>query len=176
MSPSPFMSRRTFITASLLGMAGVSALGDNFATKTKITGITPEGAPPANGYTHGIAAEGGGKIIFVPTADRADRKADMETQIRQTLENVAKVVEKPPMGTMKDVVILRAYFLNIQRDLITYRKVRKEFFFQTVSRLDLNRRQRPGRSRPASRDRGRGHSVSFRHSCMKRRPARMIPA
>lgn len=66
-------------------------------------------------------------MIFVSGKGPRDMKADMETQIRQTLENIARVLEVAG-ATMDDVVILRGYFLNIQRDLAAYRKVRKEFF------------------------------------------------
>jgi enamine deaminase RidA (YjgF/YER057c/UK114 family) len=121
-------NRRAFLAASLLGVAGVtSASAADTGGKAKITGITPEGAPAADGYSHGIVAEGGGKIIFVSGRGPRDRKADMETQIRQTLENVAKVLESAG-ASMKDVVILRGYFTNLPRDLAAYRKVRKEFF------------------------------------------------
>ena len=66
-------------------------------------------------------------MIFVSGKGPRDKKADMETQIRQTLENIQKVLELGG-ASMKNVVILRAYFLNINRDLPAYRKVRKEFF------------------------------------------------
>ena len=105
-------NRRAFLAGTLVGMAGLP--------------VASADAPPADGFTHGIMAEGQ-KMIFVSGRGPRDRKADMETQIRQTLEAVAKVLEVAG-ASMKDVVILRAYFLNIQRDLAAYRKVRKEFF------------------------------------------------
>jgi len=50
----------------------------------------------------------------------------METQFRQTFEAIGKVLEAAG-ASMKDIVILRSYFVNIARDLPVYRKVRKEY-------------------------------------------------
>lgn len=125
-------SRRAFIAGTLAGMGGVSLTGLSASAQTsktskgKLTGLVPADAPPTDGYTPGIAVEGR-RMVFVSGRGPRDHKADMETQIRQTLENIAKVLEVAG-ATMADVVILRAYFLNIQRDLPIYRKVRKEFF------------------------------------------------
>jgi enamine deaminase RidA (YjgF/YER057c/UK114 family) len=120
-------NRRAFLAAALGGIAGATVLSAQPATpKSKRTGLTPAGSPPADGYTSGISVEGH-KMIFVSGKGPRDMKADMETQIRQTLENIARVLEVAG-ATMDDVVILRGYFLNIQRDLAAYRKVRKEFF------------------------------------------------
>jgi enamine deaminase RidA (YjgF/YER057c/UK114 family) len=118
-------NRRAFLTGTLAGLAGVSAAADTKA-KAKVTGLSPAGAPPADGYTPGILAEGS-KLVFVSGRGPRDRTADMETQMRQTLEAIGKVLEAAG-ASMNDVVILRAYFMNIQRDLPIYRKVRKEFF------------------------------------------------
>jgi enamine deaminase RidA (YjgF/YER057c/UK114 family) len=126
-------SRRAFIAGSLAGISGASlaalpakAQDAKETAKSKLTGLSPADAPPADGFTHGILAEGR-RMVFVSGRGPKDRNADMETQIRQTLQNVAKVLEVAG-ATMENVVILRAYFLNIQRDLAAYRKVRKEFF------------------------------------------------
>ena len=52
--------------------------------------------------------------------------ADMEKQIRQTFERIGKVLEAAG-GSLKNVVMLRSYFVDIARDLPVYRKVRKEY-------------------------------------------------
>jgi len=125
-------NRRAFLSAALLGVAGGSlatqpaasaAIGE---TKAKLTGLSPAEAPPADsGYTPGILAAGR-KLILVSGQGPRDRNADMETQIRQTFENIGKVLEAGG-ASMKNVVILRSYFVNIARDLPVYRKVRKEY-------------------------------------------------
>jgi enamine deaminase RidA (YjgF/YER057c/UK114 family) len=91
-----------------------------------LTGLSPSGAPAAdNGYTPGIAVEAR-KLLFVSGQGPRDRKADMESQMRQTLEAIAKVLEAGG-ASMKDIVSLRCYFVNIARDLPVFRKVRKEY-------------------------------------------------
>ena len=125
-------NRRTFLSGAVLGVAGGSlatlpaasaVIGES---KTKLTGLSPAEAPPADsGYTPGILAEGR-KLIFVSGQGPRDRDADMETQIRQTFESIGKVLEAGG-ASMRNVVILRSYFVNIARDLPIYRKVRKEY-------------------------------------------------
>jgi enamine deaminase RidA (YjgF/YER057c/UK114 family) len=122
-------NRRAFLAGTLAGMAGLSAAAaaeTGTQSKAKLTGLSPADAPVADlGYTAGILAEGR-KLIFVSGRGPRDRKADMETQMRQTLESIGKVLDVAG-ASMKDIVILRAYFVNIERDLPVYRKVRKEY-------------------------------------------------
>lgn len=92
----------------------------------KLKGLYPEDAPAADiGYTPGILAEGQ-KFVFVSGQGPRDLDADMDTQIRQTLERIGSVL-KAAGGSMKNIVMLRAYFVNLARDLPVYRRVRKEF-------------------------------------------------
>ena len=127
-------NRRAFLSGTLLGMAGgtLSGLGDAAAagaeskTPAKLTGLSPAEAPAADvGYTPGILAEGR-RLIFVSGQGPRELQADMETQIRQTFERIGKVLEAAG-ASLKDIAILRAYFVNISRDLPIYRKVRKEY-------------------------------------------------
>ena len=125
-------NRRAFLSGALLGVAGGSLASVSAAsaagaeTKAKLTGLSPAEAPAADsGYTPGILAEGR-RLIFVSGQGPRDREADMETQIRQTFENIGKVLEAGG-ASLKNVVILRSYFVNIARDLPIYRKVRKEY-------------------------------------------------
>lgn len=119
-------NRRAFIAGAMLGVAGLSASADESKPKARITEVAPPGVPgPEFAFSPGILAEGR-KLLFVSGRGPRDRKADMETQIRQTFESIGKVLDAAG-ASMKDVVILRAYFVNLGRDLAAYRKVRKEF-------------------------------------------------
>jgi enamine deaminase RidA (YjgF/YER057c/UK114 family) len=123
-------NRRAFLSGALIGLAGVPPVSGTDAgasPKARLTGISPAGGPVADGYTPDILIEGGQKMVFVSGRGPRDRKADMETQIHQTLEAIGKVLGAAG-ASLKDVVILRAYFVNLQRDLPAYRKVRKEYF------------------------------------------------
>lgn len=128
--------RRTFLTATLIGLAGglpsiVSAANKAKPTTTtshtmKIKALNPPDAPAADvGYTPGILAEGE-RLVFISGQGPRDYDSDMETQFRQTFERI-KVIMEQAGGSMRNIVILRAYFVNFSRDLPVYRKVRKEY-------------------------------------------------
>jgi enamine deaminase RidA (YjgF/YER057c/UK114 family) len=92
----------------------------------QLVGLYPEGAPAADvGYSPGIAA-GGPRVIFVSGQGPADYDADMEAQIRQTFQRIGAVL-KAGGASFRDVAMMRSYFVNIQRDLAIFRKVRREF-------------------------------------------------
>ncbi len=91
-----------------------------------LVGLYPEGAPAADvGYSPGIAA-GGQRVIFVSGQGPSDYDADIETQIRQTFQRIGAVL-KAGGASFRDVAMMRSYFVNIQRDLASFRKVRREF-------------------------------------------------
>jgi len=127
--------RRAFLTTALLGVsAGIPAVAKAGSqperaapgAKFKIMGINPPDAPPADvGYTPGIMAEGQ-RLVFISGQGPRDYDANMETQFRQTFERI-KVILEQAGGSMKNLVILRAYFVQFARDLPVYRKVRKEY-------------------------------------------------
>ena len=127
--------RRAFLTTALLGVsAGIPAVGkaadqpelSSAGSKFKIRGINPLDAPAADvGYTPGILAEGQ-RLLFISGQGPRDYDANMETQFRQTFERI-KVILEQAGGSMKNIVILRAYFVHFARDLPIYRKVRKEY-------------------------------------------------
>ena len=111
---------------SLAGLSATSVAGAEPGPKATLTGLSPADAPAADiGYTPGILAEGR-KLVFVSGQGPSDLDADMEKQIRQTFERIGKVLEAAG-GSLKNVVVLRSYFVNITRDLPVYRKVRKEY-------------------------------------------------
>jgi enamine deaminase RidA (YjgF/YER057c/UK114 family) len=90
------------------------------------TPLLPPDAPSDDiGYSPAIIAEGR-RLLFVSGQGPADLNADIETQIRQTFQRIKNILEAAG-GSMNDVVMLRSYFVHFGRDLLVFRKVRKEF-------------------------------------------------
>lgn len=124
--------RRAFVTGTLASLAGgaaalVATQGVAEGAAVARTGLHPDGVPAADtGYTPGILATGGQRVVFVSGQGPEDYDADMETQMRQTFERIGRVLAEAGAG-WEHVVILRSYFVDIARDLPAYRKVRKEF-------------------------------------------------
>jgi enamine deaminase RidA (YjgF/YER057c/UK114 family) len=131
--------RRKFLAAGLLSLAaGIPSIATategakvnpSRSQSAKIKGLNPPDAPAADvGYTPGILAEGQ-RLVFISGQGPRDYNADMETQFRQTFERI-KVILEQAGGSMRNLVILRAYFVHFSRDLPVYRKVRKEYLVQ----------------------------------------------
>jgi enamine deaminase RidA (YjgF/YER057c/UK114 family) len=127
--------RRDFLGGALLGTAGGSLAALCTATAqaeptdkspSKRTGLVPKGAPAADsGYTPGILAEGR-RLVFVSGQGPEDLDADMETQLRQTMDRIGLILEAAG-ASFENVVIIRGYFVHLLRDLPIYRKVRKDY-------------------------------------------------
>jgi len=128
-------ARRVFLGGTLAAAAGgaLAALSPASAqpraeapSTAKRTGLTPEGLPPADsGYTQGILAEGQ-RLVLVSGQGPDDLSADVETQLRQTMENIAEVL-RVAGASFADVVFIRGYFVHLARDLPVYRKIRKDY-------------------------------------------------
>jgi enamine deaminase RidA (YjgF/YER057c/UK114 family) len=67
--------------------------------------------------------------VFVSGQGPRDLKADIETQIRQTLDRISQVLEAAG-ASFRNVVVLRAYFVHLSRDLPVYRKVRRDYLIK----------------------------------------------
>jgi len=92
----------------------------------KIEAIHPATvATAATFYSPALRAEGS-RLLFLSGQGPRDLDADLETQLRQTFEQIQTLVTAAG-GTLANVTMLRAYFLNLARDLETFRKVRQEF-------------------------------------------------
>ena len=124
--------RRAFVTGAIASLAGGSmalaasnaAAAPNAATRKE---LHPDGAPAADsGYSPGIEATGGQRVVFVSGQGPEDYDADMETQMRQTFDRIGRVLAEAGAG-WEHVVILRSFFVHMERDLPAYRKVRKEY-------------------------------------------------
>lgn len=136
--------RRLFLGTAAAGLSGSLMAVSNSATgaeqtqsgttsptsssnaQANIQALFPPGAPAAApGYSPGIVASGS-RVVFVSGQGPEDLTADMETQLRQTMDRIG-IVLKAAGATFKDVVMIRAYFVHIKRDLPIYRKVRLDY-------------------------------------------------
>ena len=131
----PADDRRAFLGLALLGAGGASltalapdavAADDEKSSGARIQGLYPPEVPAAAaGYSPGIRAEGQ-RVVFVSGQGPKDLKADVETQIRQTFDRIGLVLKAGGAG-FRNVVMMRAYFVHLGRDLPVYRKVRKDY-------------------------------------------------
>lgn len=129
------LARRDVVGAALLGAAGGMLVGPRQATGAAPQGapsgatrkaLTPPGAPAADsGYSPAILSTGG-QLLFISGQGPADYDADMETQIRQTLDRIGLLL-KEANASFANVVMLRSYWVHIARDLPIFRKVRKDY-------------------------------------------------
>ena len=95
----------------------------------KSQAIQPPGVETAASfYSPAILAEGG-RLLFISGQGPKNYNADIETQIRETFEQIQTIVEASG-GSMQNIVMIRAYFLNMARDLSAFRKVRQEFLVE----------------------------------------------
>jgi enamine deaminase RidA (YjgF/YER057c/UK114 family) len=118
--------RRDFLGIAVAGAAGGIVLAGGGVSATaqnpspEIEAVFPVGAPAAAaGYSPGIVASGN-RVVFVSGQGPADLKADMETQMRQTFDRIGLVL-KAAGADFKHIVMLRAYFVHMARDLPVYR-------------------------------------------------------
>ena len=78
-----------------------------------------------DGYSPGVVTDGQ-RWLFLSGQVPQDLDADIRTQIRQVFEQTRKLLDAGG-ATWKDVVMIRAYFLHLERDLPVFREVRREF-------------------------------------------------
>jgi enamine deaminase RidA (YjgF/YER057c/UK114 family) len=130
--------RRGFLGAAMAAAAGgslaaLSAAPDaacaEATAKAKRTALAPGGLPPADsGYSQGILCEAG-RLVCVSGQIPDDLNAPVETQLRQILEKIGKVLGQAG-ASFENVVLVRGYFMHLLRDLPVYRKVRKDYLVQ----------------------------------------------
>jgi enamine deaminase RidA (YjgF/YER057c/UK114 family) len=129
------LARRDVLRSATLAAAG-GLLFEQFATaaesstvNVKRQALHPEGAPAADiGYSPAILAEGK-KVLMISGQGPKDHKADMETQIRQTLDKIGLLL-KSAGGSYANVIMVRHYWLHLQRDLPIFRKIRRDYFIE----------------------------------------------
>lgn len=115
------------VAGGVLGLTGAKAQADvDVSQHAKLVGLYPQGAPSSDsGYSPGIMARGS-QIVYTAGQGPKDYDADMETQIRQTMDRIGLIL-KEAGASWNNVVMLRAYFVHLARDLPVYRKVRKDY-------------------------------------------------
>jgi enamine deaminase RidA (YjgF/YER057c/UK114 family) len=128
-------ARRDILRSATLAAAG-GLLFDQIATATEAApkgverkGLHPEGAPAADvGYSPALTARGQG-LLFISGQGPKDRNADMETQIRQTFDKLS-ILLKAGGASFANVVMVRTYWVHLQRDLPIFRKVRRDYLIE----------------------------------------------
>jgi enamine deaminase RidA (YjgF/YER057c/UK114 family) len=123
------------LRGAMLAAAGGLVLGqsahadDAAASAVKIEALHPEGAPAADAsYSPAILAQGQ-RLLFISGQGPKDYDVDMETQIRQTFDRIG-ILLKSAGATFANVVIVRSYWVHMQRDLPIFRKVRREYLVE----------------------------------------------
>ena len=91
----------------------------------RVRPIRPAGAPAVSTYTPGMLIEGG-RLLFVSGQIPPDFSLSIESQIRQTLVRIGRVLTAAG-ADFADLVMIRGYFTHLSRDLETFRRVRVEF-------------------------------------------------
>ena len=127
------IARRNLLRSATLAAAGgllfdrIAKADEAAAGNVKRQGLHPEGAPAADvGYSPAILAEGT-KVLMISGQGPKDHNTDMETQIRQTLDKIG-ILLKEAGGSYANVVMVRHYWLHLQRDLPIFRKIRRDYF------------------------------------------------
>lgn len=129
------LARRDLLRTATLAAAGgllfdqITKADDASTDGVKRQALHPDGAPAADiGYSPAILAEGK-RILMISGQGPKDHNADMETQIRQTLDKIGLML-KAAGGSYANVVMVRHYWLHLQRDLAIFRKIRREYFVE----------------------------------------------
>jgi enamine deaminase RidA (YjgF/YER057c/UK114 family) len=127
-------ARRDVLCGAALAAAGGLLIdkvvcADEAPSGVKRQSLHPEGAPAADvGYSPAIVCQGQ-RLLFISGQGPKDHQADMETQIRQTLDKIG-ILLKAAGGSFANVVFVRSYWVHIQRDLPIFRKIRKEYLVE----------------------------------------------
>ena len=118
-----------FAAAGGLMIERTADAADPQAGTAKREALRPAGAPAADvGYSPAIVAQGQ-RLVFISGQGPNDIKADMETQIRQTLDKIG-ILLKAAGGSFANVVMVRTYWIHLRRDLPIFRKVRREYLVE----------------------------------------------
>ena len=127
------LARRDLLRTATLAAAGgliagqIASADDTPSATANRQALQAEGAPAADiGYSPAILAEGK-KLLTISGQGPKDKTADMETQIRQTLDKIGSLL-KAGGASWANVVMVRHYWLHLQRDLPAFRKIRTEYF------------------------------------------------
>jgi len=127
--------RRDVLRNMTLAAAGgllfnqVAQAADATSSAVERKAVRAEGAPAADiGYSPALLAQGQ-RLLFISGQGPKDIKADMETQIRQTFDKIGLLL-KAAGASFANVVFVRSYWVHLQRDLGTFRKVRRDYLVE----------------------------------------------
>src|SRR5438128_429225 len=120
-------ARRDVLRSATLAAAGgllfdqlAKADEANTPKSIKRQALHAEGAPAADiGYSPAMLAQGQ-RILMISGQGSKDRHADMEAQIRQTFDKLGLLL-KAAGGSFANVIMVRSYWIHLQRDLATFR-------------------------------------------------------
>lgn len=132
--PEKHVARRDVLRAATMAAAGGLLLeqfakADDAPASPKRQAIHPDGVTTVDiGYSPAILAEGK-KLLTISGQGPKDMKADMETQIRQTMDKIGLIL-KAAGGSWANVVMVRHYWLHFSRDLPIFRKIRREYYVE----------------------------------------------
>jgi len=119
----------TFAAAGGLLFDRVAKAGEAPSTAVERKAIRAEGAPAADiGYSPALLAQGQ-KLLYISGQGPKDIKADMETQIRQTFDKIGLLL-KAAGASFANVIMVRSYWVHLQRDLQILRKVRRDYLVE----------------------------------------------
>jgi enamine deaminase RidA (YjgF/YER057c/UK114 family) len=71
----------------------------------------------------------GQQVLMISGQGPKDRTADMETQIRQTFDKIGLLL-KAAGASFENVIMMRSYWVHLQRDLQIFRKVRRDYLVE----------------------------------------------
>jgi enamine deaminase RidA (YjgF/YER057c/UK114 family) len=119
----------TFAAAGGLLFDQIASADDAVPKGVDRKALHPEGAPAADiGYSPAILAKGQ-RVLVISGQGPKDRTADMETQIRQTFDKIG-ILLKAAGASFANVILVRSYWVHLQRDLAIFRKVRRDYLIE----------------------------------------------
>ncbi len=128
-------ARRDVLRGAVIAAAGgllfdqLAQADDAEPNGLKRQALHPPGAPAADvGYSPALLVQGQ-RVLFISGQGSKDHHADMETQIRQTLDRIG-ILLKAAGASFANVVMMRSYWVHLQRDLPIFRKVRREYLVE----------------------------------------------
>jgi enamine deaminase RidA (YjgF/YER057c/UK114 family) len=91
--------------------------------------IQPSGVATASPHYSPAILTNGGKMLFISGQGPRNLDADPETQIRETFEQIGAILKEAGAG-WGNVVMMRSYFMNMERDLEAFRRIRQDFLME----------------------------------------------
>lgn len=88
--------------------------------------IQPSGVATASPHYSPAIMASGSRMLFISGQGPRNLDADPETQILETFEQVEAIL-KEAGAAWSNVVMMRSYFLNMERDLKAFRRIRPKF-------------------------------------------------